>query len=372
MSNFDYQPQLPKQTVCAPGAVSRLPEFLGTGRGAVLLVSDRGLARLGLPQRVQAELEQAGLEVTLFAELAGEPTLDDLEACRTLAERVQVRAVAGLGGGSAMDVAKAVAGLAGSGRPTGELLGTGLLSGRQLPLVLIPTTAGTGAEATPNALFIDPERKRKVALVSRHLLPDAALLDPSLTTGLPPAVTASTGLDALTHAVESFISRRANPVSQAFSAESIRLVAAALDRAVAQGEDLEARTSMLVASYLGGAALTVAGTAAVHALAYSLGSRGVPHGVANGVLLPHVMRFNAPACEKQLARLSALLGADALDWFDALVARMPIPHRLSELGLSADEIPDMARESLEQTRLLQNNPREWSAEAAAAILHKLE
>jgi alcohol dehydrogenase class IV len=371
MVEFEFSPRFPEKTVCAPGTVSRLPEFVGEGSGPVLVVSDRGLARLGLPERIQAVLEGAGRRVTLFADLAGEPTLADLEACRIQAEQAGAQAVVGLGGGSVMDTAKAVAALVGSGQETGAVLGTDLVARRSLPLVLVPTTAGTGAEATPNALFIDAARRRKVAIVSIHLLPDVALLDASLTLGLPAAVTAATGLDALTHAVESYLSRRANPVSQALSAGAVALAAGALDRAVAHGEDLGARSAMLSASFLGGTALTIAGTGAVHALAYSLGSRGVPHGVANGLLLPYVMRFNAPACEAELAQLSAVVGQDVLDWLAALVQRMPIPHTLADLQIAATEIPAMAEESLEHTRLLKNNPREWSAETARAVLEQV-
>lgn len=368
MEQFEYLPALPSRTICAAGALARLAELLPSAGSHVLLVSDRGLARLGLPERVAGELQSAGRTVTLFTDLAGEPTLADLEACRLIAESSGARAVVGLGGGSAMDTAKAVAALAGSGRTIDSAIGTEQITGRPLPLVLIPTTAGTGAEATPNALFINSEKLRKVAIVSRHLLPDVALLDPALTTGLPPAITAATGLDALTHAVESFISRRANPLSRSFSMESVHMVATSLERAVNNGADLEARGTMLNASYLGGAALTVAGTAAVHALAYSLGSRGVPHGVANGLLLPSIMRFNAPVCESQFKRLSAVVGEDFLTWVEGFVRKMPIPHSLSELNIAASEIPAMAAESLEQTRLLQNNPREWSEQAAREIL----
>ncbi|MGE5509366.1 MAG: iron-containing alcohol dehydrogenase [Chitinophagales bacterium] len=368
MVPFEYLPRLPKKTVCAPGSVARLPELLEHRGAPLLLVSDRGLARLGLPAAVAQRLESAGFAVTSFTELAGEPTLADLEACRTLAEERGAAVVVGLGGGSAMDTAKGVAALAGSGRATEAVVGTELLPGRSLELALVPTTAGTGAEATPNALFIDAARRRKVAIVSRFLLPDLALLDPELTQGLPPSVTASTGLDALTHAVESFISRRANPVSQAFSLEAVRLLAASLETAVQRGSDLEARQATLVGSYLGGAALTIAGTGAVHALAYSLGSRGVAHGVANGLLLPHVMRFNAQSCPAQIDILSATVGGDFLAWVQALVDRLPFPKHLSELGIAESEIPAMAEESLEQTRLLQNNPRAWTALAARDIL----
>lgn len=372
MNAFEFDPRFPKSTCGAAGAIDRLPELLPRRDAKILLVSDQGLARLGLTTVVAERLESAGHPVTLFTELGGEPTLEDLASCRAAAERSGAEAVVGLGGGSAMDTAKAVAALAGTGLALAEAVGSERLPGRPLWLALVPTTAGTGAESTPNALFIDSERKRKVALVSRHLLPDLALLDPLLTVGLPPTITASTGLDALTHAVESFVSRRANPVSQAFSLQAVGLIAASLPAAVADGTDVEARAAMLAASYLGGAALTQAGTGAVHALAYSLGSRGVPHGVANGLLLPPVMRFNAPGCTEQVARLSAAVGSDFLGWVGALVNRLPVAHHLSELGLERADFPAMAEESLEHTRLLQNNPREWSVAAALSVLNEVE
>lgn len=369
MFDFEFVPKLPRRTHCAPERAGRLPEYLPAGAGPVLLVSDRGLARLGLPDGLRAVLERSGRKVSLFTDLAGEPTLADLNACVSQAEADGVGAVVGLGGGSALDTAKATAALLGAGLKAEEAVGADRLAGRATPLVLLPTTAGTGSEATPNALFLD-ERRQKAAIISPCLLPDVALLDPALTVGLPPTITASTGLDALTHAVESYLSRRANPVSRAFSAEAVRLVAGSLEAAVARGDDLEARAAMLTASYLGGAALTIAGTAAVHALAYSLGSRGVPHGVANGLLLPHVMRFNAPNCQPEFDRLSAVVGGNFLTWVEGLVRRLPVPHSLGELGLTSAEFAAMAEESLAQTRLLQNNPRAWSAEAALAILRE--
>ncbi|HHW15619.1 MAG TPA: iron-containing alcohol dehydrogenase, partial [Firmicutes bacterium] len=222
MHEFDFVPKLPRRTHCAPGSAGNLAAFLPAVTGPVLLVSDRGLARLGLPDGLRAVLERSGRKVSLFTDLAGEPTLADLNACVSQAEADGVGAVVGLGGGSALDTAKAVAALLGTGLKAEEAVGADRIAGRATPLVLIPTTAGTGSEATPNALFLD-QRRRKAALISPHLLPDVALLDPTLTAGLPPAVTASTGLDALTHAVESYLSRRANPVSRAFSAEAVRL-----------------------------------------------------------------------------------------------------------------------------------------------------
>lgn len=377
--------RLPKHAF-GPGALSALGGFAAcTGARRPLLVSDRAVARLGVAERVA---EAAGLprgSVGVFDEVEPELPLSCVRAALEATRAGAHDLIIGLGGGSTLDAAKVCAALA--GRPGGvrEYIGVGLVPGPGLPSILIPTTAGSGSEATPNALIMDDERGEKVAMISPHLVPTYAILDPGLTVTLPPAVTAQSGMDVLAHAIESYTSRRADVYTEMYSRHAALLAARSLRTAVSQGDDLGARAGMMLGSFLAGAAIGQAGTAATHALAYPLGARyHAPHGLAIALLLPSVMAANRTAVEAKYAEIALLLeggspegclreGHQRLDGRAAAPAvrrlcdDIGIPMGLARHGVDPAVIPEMAAEAHAIRRLMDNNPQELSVAQVAAV-----
>jgi alcohol dehydrogenase class IV len=351
-----------------PGAALKCADDLRKrGARSVFLVTTPPTLFLCDPL-VQA-LRAAGMRVTVWHDLVGEPTMGEFDAALSVARDCAADAVVGLGGGSAMDVAKLVAALFDGAQALDDVVGVDLLKARSLWVGCIPTTAGTGSEATPIAILGDEAADLKKGVVSRHLVPDAAYLDPQLTVSMPPAVTAATGLDALTHCIEAFANRFAHPLVDLYAVAGMTLIADHLERAVRDGTDLVARTAMLRASYYGGLCLGPVNTAAVHALAYPLGGEfHIAHGVANSLLLPHVLRFNVDAAPERYGAVAAALGvtrsgdprADAMLGVDRIIAisdACGIKRRLSDFGIARDAIPRMASAAITVTRLLNNNPR---------------
>jgi alcohol dehydrogenase class IV len=260
-----------------------------------------------------------------------------------------------------------------------DVFGIGQVTSRALYLACLPTTAGTGSEVSPNAILYDEAEQLKKGIISPHLMPDAAYVDPAFTVTLPPSVTAATGLDALTHCIEVYANRFAHPIVDVYALQGMRLIAANVVRAVEHGQDLEARTNMALGSLYGGLGLAPVNTAAVHALAYPLGSEfHVAHGVSNAILLPHVLRFNLPAAPRRHAEIALALGVEpggsdletaerGLDRLFELYRQCGIPAGMSELGVPEEAIPRMAKAAMTVTRLLKNNLREMSAADAEAI-----
>jgi len=324
-------------------------------------------------------LSAAGCAVLVLEASDGEPTTGDLAAALAAAREFCADSVIGLGGGSAMDVAKLVAGLIGGEQDFSNVVGTDLLKQRRIPLACIPTTAGTGSEATPIAIVEDVEAQLKKGVVSPHLVPDFAYLDPELTRTMPRSVTAATGVDALTHCIESYANRFAHPVVDQWALEGIRLVGRYLERACADGGDMEARAGMLRASHLGGQCLGPVNTAAVHALAYPLGGEfHIAHGVANSLLLPHVLRFNLEAAPGRYADVAEALGVErtgldaddalkGIERIEAISAAVGIERHLSAFGISHNTVPHMAAAAMSVQRLLVRNPREVTEDDARAI-----
>ena len=305
----------------------------------------------------------------MWHDLVGEPTIREFETALAQVRDCQADAVIGLGGGSAMDVAKLVAALADGRQRIEDVIGSDLLTGRALWLGCIPTTAGTGSEVTPIAILGDEREDLKKGVVSRYLVPDAAYLDPALTVSMPAAVTAATGLDALTHCIEAYANRFAHPLVDTYALAGIALIAEHIERACTNGDDLVARSAMMRASLYGGLCLGPVNTAAVHALAYPLGGEfHIAHGVANSLLLPHVMRFNISAAPARYAAVAHALGApntgDHLHDANAGIAAVEllseqsgIQRKLSQVGISHNALPRMAAAAMTVQRLLGNNPR---------------
>jgi alcohol dehydrogenase class IV len=351
-------------------------ELLASGAHRVLVVTSPPL--VGAAQQFAARMAP-GCEVRICDDVAAEPTIACFERVREVATEFRCDTVVGLGGGSALDVAKLAAALAGGTQNVREVFGINLLTHRKIRLVCLPTTSGTGSEVSPNAILTDEEEQLKKGVVSPLLVPDAAYIDPLLTVSMPTAVTAYTGMDALTHCIEANTNRFAHPAVDVYALEGIRRIASSLAAAVRDGADVDARESMCLGSVYGGLCLGPVNTAAVHALAYPLGGEfHVPHGLSNAVLLPFVMEFNLPACPERFAQVAVALGVEASDdvmetarrGVDAvrrLSQECGTDVRLTELGITEEVIPRLARAAMGVTRLTRNNPRELTVEAAEEI-----
>lgn len=324
-------------------------------------------------QRVDL-LELAG-EVTVFGDVRPEPDVANLEAALALAGHVKPDLVIGFGGGSAMDLAKLVAVLPGSGQSLQEVVGPEKVARRGAALMQVPTTSGTGSEAGTRALVTDPTTQNKLAVQSLHMLADIAIIDPVLTLTVPPAVTAATGVDAMAHCVEAFTSRKAHPLIDMYALEGVRLVGRFLARAIADGSDIEARAGLSLASLYGGFCLGPVNTAAGHAVAYPLGTRHhIAHGAANALIFPHTLAFNAPAVPEKTMAILAALGLKASSREDEVFAAayrycsdLGCEMRLSVLNVPRDDLPAMAGEAHAIRRLLDNNPRDISRDEILAI-----
>ena len=369
-----------RSLVCEPGASARLADYardLGITRPC--LVTDGGIAASGLLEPVSQALSNAGLAVTLFRDVIADPPESVVEQALACARQGQCDGVIGFGGGSAMDTAKLVALLLSGEQTLQQVYGVGNARGTRLPLIQVPTTAGTGSEVTPIAIVTTGETT-KMGVVAPQLLPDLAILDATLTLGLPAAVTAATGIDAMVHAIEAYTSRhRKNPYSDMLAREALRLLSANIETAVFDGTHLEARSNMLLGAMLAGQAFANAPVAAVHALAYPLGGiYHLPHGLSNALVLPHVMRFNLPAAEQAYAELAphvlrggTLVGSNAastmINWLANLSGELGLPTRLRDVDIPEDAIPRLADDAMLQQRLLLNNPREVLESDARAI-----
>jgi len=372
-----------KSVVFENGAAVRLAELAGglLGRNC-LLITDPGLRALGLCDPAIAALQAAGHTVTIFDAVEADPSRETLMQAVEAGRAAGTTGVIGFGGGSSQDVAKLVALLLGSGEDLDSAWGVAQAKGPRLPLVLIPTTAGTGSEVTPVSIItVGAEEKRGVS--SPVILPDMAILDAELTLGLPAHITAATGVDAMVHAIEAYASKNANnnPVSKLLAREALRLLGANIEGVVADGSNLEARGAMLLGSMLAGQAFANSPVAAVHALAYPIGGTfHIPHGLSNALVLPHVLRFNAPDASTLYAEIAAdafpeLAAVDGTQartaaFIDALAdlsARVGLQTRLRDVGIPKDAIGKMAADAMLQARLLVNNPRDVTQADAHTI-----
>jgi alcohol dehydrogenase len=367
--------------VFGKGSFATLPQQITElGASRPLVIIDAALAKSGLAEKVRALFGEKKIACHLFDGVAGEPALELADECGALAREHRCDCVIGIGGGSAMDVAKAAAVVATNSGKAAEYLGLNKIPARGLPKIMVPTTAGTGSEVTFTSVFIRKDLKKKEGMNSPFLYPEVALLDPLLTLSVPPAVTAMTGLDAFCHAVESYTSIKSNPMSEMVSLKAIELIAAHLRTCVHDGSNEEAREQMMLASLYAGLGLANAGVTAVHSLSYPLGGRyGVPHGLANTLLLVPTMRFNLPGAIEKLAIVAEVMGVvlepipsrDAAEWaideIQQLIEDCGITVTLRDQGVKEADFHAIAEIAMTVARPLANNPRKVTIEDAVAI-----
>jgi alcohol dehydrogenase class IV len=368
--------------ICETGSAQKLGTLVKQqfpGAKNALIVTDRGFLGTGLIDSPAASLRAAGIQVQLYADVLADPPEHIVLQAADYARSHQTDIVIGFGGGSSMDVAKLISILAGGDQPLSGMYGIGNVKGDRLPLVQVPTTAGTGSEVTPISIVTTGETT-KMGVVSPKLYADLAILDAQLTVGLPPKVTAATGIDAMVHAIEAYTTRhKKNALSDMLAREALKLLSRNLVTACEDGGNLEARQAMLLGAMLAGQAFSNAPVAAVHALAYPIGGIfHVPHGLSNALVLPHVMRFNAGHAAGSYAELAEIVvpgsqGSDEarshalIAALEQLASRVGIATTLREVGIGEADLDRLADDAMLQTRLLVNNPRELLREDARAI-----
>lgn len=382
-----YQFQTANHLIAGPNSIEKVGEhlsLLGTEVKSALIITQPSMKRLGFVEKLIHQLSDKGVSAYVNIDVLPEPTVENIEEVFQAISKEQYDVLIGFGGGSVLDATKILSVLQTNNQSIRELLGTDLVKNPGTPTILIPTTSGTGSEVTPNAIVTLPDEELKIGIVSKYLLPKLVILDPVLTLSLPRPITAATGMDAFTHSLESFISNKSNLISDMVALESIRLISSSIIEAYQNGNSVEAREKMLVGSMYGGMALTSAGTAAVHALAYPLGGKfKIPHGVANSMLLPHVMEFNMDAIEDRLFLVAEPMGIKIEGFSKTEVAQkvvnrivewtnvLEIPQNLKEYGVKEEDVPELALSASKVTRLLNNNPKEVSLKDMEGIYRKL-
>ena len=330
-----------------------------------------------------ASLKAAGIIIETYQDIVAEPTVNDFKQILETARQFKADSVVGVGGGSVLDVTKLVAAFINSVQQVEDCFGTGFIKAKGLWFACLPTTAGTGSEVSPNAILLDERDHLKKGIVSPFLIADAAYVDPKLTWTVPAKVTADTGMDALTHCIEAYTNKFAHPSVDIYALQGIRLIAANLERAVKDGKDVEAREALAFGSLYGGLCLGPVNTAAVHALSYPLGGEfHIPHGLSNAILLPSVMKFNAPAAMKRYAEVAVACGITAgrsdeetaqrgVDFIYRLAEAVGIPDKLTALGIPQTAVDGMAKAAMQVQRLLKNNPRKVTEQDARDIYNSL-
>ena len=352
---------------------------------SILFITDKGLMSLGLTEQTLKELKKTS-SVEIFDDVEADPSKKTLLKAIEVGKKIKATGVIGFGGGSSMDVAKLTALILGSGENLEEAWGVANAKGPRLPLVLIPTTAGTGSEVTPVSIITVGEEEKK-GVSSSIILPDLAILDPDLTLGLPAGTTAATGIDAMVHAIEAYASssKNNNPISKMLSIEALKLLGGSIEKAVFEGSNVEARGNMLIGAMLAGKAFANSPVAAVHALAYPIGGTfHVSHGLSNSLVLPYVLRFNSvdSKASKDYAQLAPYVFpeidtnkgaqsvcAEFIDKLESLSKKLGLPQKLREVDIPKNACEKMAKDAMKQTRLLVNNPREVTEKDALNIYH---
>ncbi len=367
------------------GCLEELPDHVRRiADGPVLIVTDKGLVKAGVVERVTDELARADIVATVWDEAEPEPPTVSVDACAQAIRQADPAVVLGLGGGSAMDTSQIAACVVTNGGKAEDWIGVEVLRQPGVPTISIPTTAGTASEVTGNAVMVLPDRSNKLTVVSPFIYPQTALIDPALTDSVPSHITAATGMDTFCHAAESFITRRATQHTRQPAADALRRTLEFLPRAVADGTDREARDQMAYACLQAGYSLANAGVILVHGLAHAIGARArIPHGVANTVCLLPVMRLAAERNPALMAELAEPLGVTAdvtgkaeraqaaVGVMERLVEQVGLPTRLREVGVERGWLPDVAAATLSNTRVASNSPVQPDADALTKLLNEV-
>ena len=377
-----YTTLMPSQIEMGSGSLATLQEIVTSHEtGRALIVTDNGIRQAGILDRVVKATRRSAKHIDIFDQVQSNPDISVMEACGQVVQSKDYALVIGLGGGSPMDVAKAAAVLPANGGKIKPLLGRGMAKNPGVPLCLIPTTSGTGSEATQAIVVDDPNSGTKKAIWDRHVIPKVAIVDPDLSIGMPANLTADTGLDALVHGIEAYTARTSNPIAQAFARECIQLVSRHLPRAVKDGSDLEARSGMSLAATLGGLAISNGGLGAIHGLAYPLDTvKHISHGRTVAIMAPWVADFNRVGNEVAYARIARFLEED-VDNMDAqaasqkavsgiinLLESVGVSPYLTEHGIQPAEVDNLAREAFRVAqRLMPSNPRDITEEDTVRI-----
>jgi alcohol dehydrogenase len=349
----------------------------------VVIISDKGLERVGVVDRLLELVESAGIESNVFTDIEGEPTFTLVQKSVEFVKKSGSELVIGIGGGSALDVAKATAALVDKDDVSPYLSGTKTIECRQVKCILLPTTSGTGSEVTMNAIFGDEEEEVKRGIVSRHLLPDLAIIDPALTRSCPPRVTAASGVDAFTHALESYVAVKATPLTKIYAEKAMKLFSSNITKAVHNGKDMEGRIGMSWVSMLAGVSLANAGVGAVHALAYPLGGKyHIEHGVANALLMPFVFGETGKTCTQEMVEVASYLELGnysknphqalkaVVGYLYELLTNLELPTSLAELGIMEEDLPLLAGQASQIVRLLSNTPYQLTEKKILHIYQK--
>ena len=374
---------IPGVTYAGPGSIEKILEIIEKeGVSSVLLFTDKGIRSTGLTAPIEALC--ADVALTVIDDLATEPSYQDVERVIAEVEDSRIDLIIGVGGGSVMDAAKLASIVIGADYGVCDLLKDPTIAKKYIKSLMIPTTCGTGSEATCNSIVAVPEQQSKQGIVNTCMIPDYVILDAAMIHGLPPKIVASTGVDALAHVVECFTSKKATILSDTYAKEGARKIFRNIREAYADADNMKAKTELLIGAYYGGIAITGSGTTAVHALSYPLGGKyHIPHGVSNAILFAHVMEFNKDACADRLALLcDAVYPEKYAETVEAkadyiiseikdIVAKVQIPTNLEELGVKKEDIDFLVEAGSQQQRLLVNNCKELSLDDIRYLYNKL-
>ncbi|MEN3323175.1 iron-containing alcohol dehydrogenase [Mariniflexile soesokkakense] len=373
----------PQKIVFGEGSIQELSNdtILERSNNILLLVATPLLQAV---EQTIKSLQSKNKQVQLVEyKFLGEPTFSQFNTLLSENKGVNPDCVIGVGGGSVLDCAKLLAALINNTQSLEDVVGIGFLNGRKINLICIPTTSGTGSEVSPNAILLNEDTQAKSGIISPYLVPDACYLDPVLTISLPPKLTAETGIDALSHCIEAYTNKFAHPTVDVYALKGIQLIADNIQKAYDNGNDIEARSALLLGSMYGGLCLGPVNTSAVHALSYGLGGKfHIAHGLSNAILMPEVLRFNMSSNLKRHAEVARALGVTwndknenlaliGIEKIEAISRACNIPQRLTEIGVTEDVLPELADIAMKVTRLLKNNPREVTREDAIAIYKRL-
>lgn len=377
----DYSLKMPKNIIAGEHAIEQLAEIIAKDIRKIVIFTDKGILGAGLVDLPKALIEQAGVDYTIISDIPAEPNYHEAQAMVDEFKQEQADFIIAIGGGSVMDVVKLASILATDEYTVKDLLDNPLLAKKQIISLMIPTTAGTGSEATPNSIVGVPEKELKIGIVNPEMIADYVILDSRMIKKLPKPIAAATGVDALCHAIECFTSAKANPISNTFALEALDLIMNNIIEACTNSEALAAKGRMLLGSFYAGVAITSSGTTAVHALSYPLGGKyHIAHGVSNAMLLTPVMKFNQPAIKDLLAvaydRVVKTGDKDLsvddkseymLNQLEEIVKVLEIPTSLKEFDVPEEDLDGLVAAGMEVTRLLVNNKREVTPEDARKI-----